>query len=55
MFGFAFLPSIIQFIGFLFLPETPRWLYQTRTQDDCQKVLRKIYNGDSKWISYGEF
>jgi len=53
MFGFAAIPSILQFIGFFFLPESPRWLYQNNLKSESEKVLSKIYNGDQNWIKYG--
>lgn len=52
MFGFAAFPAIIQFIGFMFLPESPRWLFENVSQKECEQVLEKIYNGDSDWIRY---
>uniref|UniRef100_A0A914DYX2 Major facilitator superfamily (MFS) profile domain-containing protein n=1 Tax=Acrobeloides nanus TaxID=290746 RepID=A0A914DYX2_9BILA len=52
MFGFAAIPAGIQFIGFLFLPESPRYLYEHSLAQNSENVLKKIYNGDDEWVKY---
>jgi len=43
MFGLAAVPAVIQFIGFLFMPDTPRWLIARGRYDKARSVLHKIY------------
>ncbi|XP_021343197.1 proton myo-inositol cotransporter-like isoform X2 [Mizuhopecten yessoensis] len=42
MLGLAGIPSVIQFIGFFFLPESPRWLLSKGRDEDARKSLMKI-------------
>ncbi|ESO89863.1 hypothetical protein LOTGIDRAFT_218322 [Lottia gigantea] len=42
MLGLAAIPGVIQFIGFLFMPESPRWLAAHGKIDQAREVLRKI-------------
>lgn len=49
MLGIGALPSAIQFIGFLFLPESPRWLIQKGREQEAFKVLQRM-RGDGACI-----
>lgn len=46
MLGLAGIPSLIQFIGFMFLPESPRWLISKQKENDARKVLGQIRGYD---------
>lgn len=46
MLGLAGIPSAIQFIGFIFLPESPRWLLSKGSDDAARTILRKIRGTD---------
>ncbi|XP_067683406.1 proton myo-inositol cotransporter-like [Haliotis asinina] len=64
MFGLAAVPSFVQMIGFIFLPESPRWLMKkgyeekaysvlasirgTKNVDEEVKVLRRVCNEDEE-------
>uniref|UniRef100_A0A915BDF2 Major facilitator superfamily (MFS) profile domain-containing protein n=2 Tax=Parascaris univalens TaxID=6257 RepID=A0A915BDF2_PARUN len=52
MFALAALPSIVQFFGFLFLPESPRYLFGRGKMDEARQVLNKVYGGNAEWVIY---
>ena len=43
MLGVAAVPSIIQFFGMLFMPETPIFLYKQGKQVEADKALMLLY------------
>lgn len=42
MLGLSVLPAVLQFMGFLFLPESPRWLIQHGLTQKARRVLSQI-------------
>nr|XP_020457179.1 proton myo-inositol cotransporter-like [Monopterus albus] len=42
MLGLSVFPALLQFIGFLFLPESPRWLIQCGLTQKARRVLSQI-------------
>lgn len=46
MLGLAGVPSTLQFIGMLFLPESPRWLGKTGDTDRSRGIMHRIYKSE---------
>ncbi|XP_067684460.1 proton myo-inositol cotransporter-like [Haliotis asinina] len=42
MLGLAAVPGIVQFLGFLFLPESPRWMLDSGNQNKAREILVQI-------------
>lgn len=42
MLGLAGVPSLIQFCGFFFLPESPRWLMSKGREAEALNILVKL-------------
>uniref|UniRef100_A0AAY5KDD1 Major facilitator superfamily (MFS) profile domain-containing protein n=1 Tax=Esox lucius TaxID=8010 RepID=A0AAY5KDD1_ESOLU len=42
MLGLSVVPALLQFVGFLFLPESPRWLIQKGLTQKARRVLSQI-------------
>lgn len=42
MLGLAAIPAVVQFFGFLFLPESPRWLIQKGQTQKARRILSQM-------------
>ncbi|XP_040018202.2 proton myo-inositol cotransporter [Gasterosteus aculeatus] len=47
MLGLSVIPAVLQFVGFLFLPESPRWLLQKGRSQQARRALSRIRGGRS--------
>lgn len=50
--GLAAIPAIVQFIGFLNLPESPRWLAQVGCTEKARDVVRRVTGGTDAAADY---
>ena len=54
MLGLAAVPSITQLIGFLFLPESPRWLVRHGKHEQAKQVLMKMVGEEDAISEYSK-
>ncbi|XP_062245870.1 proton myo-inositol cotransporter-like isoform X2 [Platichthys flesus] len=47
MLGLSIVPAVLQFVGFFFLPESPRWLLQKGRSQEALQSLSKIRGGQN--------
>ena len=54
MLGLAGVPSVVMFFGFMFLPESPRWLLKKERSIEAREVLVKLRGTQSVDWEIGE-
>lgn len=48
MLGLAALPALVQFVGFLYMPESPRWFVEHERRDEALAALVRIRASESE-------
>ena len=48
MLGFAGIPSVVQFVGMLFLPESPRWLMKKGEDERARRIMTRILKEETE-------
>lgn len=46
MLGLAGVPSLVQLIGFIFLPESPRWMMKKGNEFKARSILQAVRGTD---------
>lgn len=42
MLGLAGVPAVLQFLGFILMPESPRWLIVSKQEEKARRVLQSL-------------
>ncbi len=50
MLGLAAIPSVVLFVAFFFLPESPRWLVGRGRSEAARAVLRRVRGGEAEQV-----
>ena len=53
MFAFGLIPSILLFVGMLFLPGSPRWLMSVGREEEAKASLRLVYSEEGAEKEFG--
>jgi sugar porter (SP) family MFS transporter len=48
------IPAVILFVGIIFMPETPRWLFSKGRSEESLKILKRIEGEHNASISFGQ-
>lgn len=46
MFGIETIPAILFFVGVIFIPESPRWLYNVQREEEGNSILKRVLGSE---------